>query len=342
MDMNRTLNDDFTQIRGIGDMVQERLREVFGVQTFAQLANLNAAEIEVALKADKSIPAPARTHKKIEQWLMAAGQLADASGAAEQKPLLAVAEAAVKKREEVKTPTRGVDWQPIASFVIEFQSRVGETGGKEMRTAVHHMEGDRETHWSGIEQEKLCRWIVDEADVAHLVEESSSIRPSKKGAVPESMVELAPVEAAGTMADNVSAPAFSWEKDVRALWVAVSQSQEPAAVVDVVGQDKPFLAHVDHERPLNLEFNFALPNLTGTGTQSLKCRAYCQFNNMEELQKQDLFEMKTIEPGLGQSQMTASLSKVTLDPGIYEVGVLVRGERPLGAHYFRFPKLNVL
>ena len=211
-----------------------------------------------------------------------------------------------------------------------------------MRTAVHHMEGDRETHWSGIEQEKLCRWIVDEAAVAHLVEESSSPRRSQRETAPESVVELAPVKAAKTLTDSVAAPAFSWEKDVLALWVAVSQSQEPAAVVDLVGQDKPFLAHVDHERPLNLEFNFALRNLTGADTQSLKYHAYCQINNMEEVKKQDLFEMKTNEPGFDQPQMTASISKVTLDPGIYEVGVLVRGERPLGAHYFRFPKLNVL
>jgi len=334
METDKTQPEDLTRIRGIGVAVQSQLREVFGVQTFAELSRLEVADVEAALKADKSIPAPARSPNKIEQWLAAAQELAAAPPGGEERP-----SPPAITQQDAAIPTRGTDWEPIASFVVEFQSRAGEGGNEELRTAVHHMETDRGTHWPGVEQAKLCAWMTEKARLDDLAGGETAVIPSL---VPATVVELAPVTPADLPGGTLAAAAFSWEKDVQARWVAVSQNAEIPAIVDLAGKERAFLAHVHHTRPLDLQFNFALLSGEAADTPPLTYRAFCQLNNLAQERRHEFVEMELTRPTTEQGQITASLSTISLEPGIYEVGVLMRGERPLGSHYFRFPKLNVL
>jgi len=327
METGKNQTEDLTQIRGIGSAVQAQLRDALGVQTFADLASLNAAEIEAALKADKSIPAPARAPRKIEQWLAAAQELAGMDAEEGERP----SPTTITWREEAAIPVREMDWHPVASFVVEFQSRVGDAGIEELRTAVHHMETDRGTQWPGVEQARLCEWMADKAHLSDLV----------APALVANVVELVPAVTEELPAPALAPTAFSWEKDVQALWVAVSQTPETPAVVDLAAGQRPFLAHVSHARPLDLQFNFALPAGGGAGLPLLAYRAYCQLINLAQRQQKYL-EMEISPAAAEEPQFTASLSTISLEPGIYEVGVFMRGERPLGSLYFRFPKLNVL
>ena len=334
METEKAQPADLTQIHGIGNAVQAQLRAVFGVQTFAELSRLDVADVEAALKADKSIPAPARSRQKIEKWLAAAQALAAASPDGGKRP-----SSTAITQQEAGIPTRGMDWGPIASFVVEFQSRTREGENEELRTAVHHMETDQGTHWMGVEQAKLCAWMAEKARLDTFVGGETAVSPSL---VPATVVKLAPVTQAALPGGTLATAAFAWDKNVQARWVAVSQNTDIPAIVDLAGKERAFLAHVNHSWPLDLQFNFAWLSEEEVGTPPFAYRAFCQLNNLVQGRRPEFLEMELSHPTTEKAQITASLSTVSLEPGIYEVGVLMRGERPLGSHYFRFPKLNVL
>ncbi|MBZ0283708.1 MAG: hypothetical protein K8L97_23425 [Anaerolineae bacterium] len=125
--------DELTAIKGIGASRQKWLQKTFNVQTYHDLANLSAEEIESRLKAEGKIV----SHAEIETWIAQAQHLATVA-------------------------VKNDGWQPIASFVVEFQEHETETGIVEQRTKVHHVESDHTSLWAGIQQNQLCHWMIEQ------------------------------------------------------------------------------------------------------------------------------------------------------------------------------------
>lgn len=145
MSINETIFDDLTIIKGIGPARQQWLRQSFGVRTYADLALLLPDQIEAMLKADGQIA----RRSAVEEWVAQAQTL---TGTGSARPLL-------------KLPSdEFADWHPFASFVVEIQSREENGRTAATRTAVQHIERDKNATWPGIEREKLCNWIVAQVD----------------------------------------------------------------------------------------------------------------------------------------------------------------------------------
>jgi hypothetical protein len=142
-------------ITGIGPARARWLEQTFGVRTLRDLAALSPDDIEAKLKAEGR-PAVSRT--AIESW---------------------VAEAQARVRA-----TESPQWKPVASFVVEFQSRPGEEAERRWQTAVHYLEEDRNETWPGIDCDRLCGWMTQH------VERAEGGQPAEEA--PEAPVGVAP------------------------------------------------------------------------------------------------------------------------------------------------------
>jgi hypothetical protein len=132
-------HDDLTQIKGIGEVTQQWLRETFAVRTYRDLARVPSTAIEERLKAGGKITA----RSKIHEWLVQARQLADRAGAPDPAP------------EAVKPD----EWKTFSTFVVMFEERqIGKS--TQFQTKAHHMEADKTEAWPGIVQDDLIQWIT--------------------------------------------------------------------------------------------------------------------------------------------------------------------------------------
>jgi hypothetical protein len=302
-------NDDLTKITGIGDSIQQRLRNSLHVHSYTDLAALPIDTITSDLKSDKSIPAPLKTRKKIEQW---------------------VSEAEKLSKKLVSHNSKIEDWEPIDSFVLEFQQQESAQGELNFRVVVQHVEHDANSHWDfrkEQEREYLFKWMENEANLGWIMKEPELVEPEL-----DETQQVIPT----------NAPDFSWENDVKPAKISLTQGDEVATTSEIGNVERPFLAHISHEQPLDLEVTFTLPFTPTTGDSSLRYSAQCQIHNLSQEKEPTYMQMGT-EDILGEEPgISAKLTDVVLEPGIYDLGVLVRGERPLGANYYKFPKLNVL
>jgi len=55
---------------------------------------------------------------------------------------------------------------PIASFVVEFQTRADPPATGDRRTSVHHLERDHNQTWKGIDCDSLCGWMLERVPAA--------------------------------------------------------------------------------------------------------------------------------------------------------------------------------
>lgn len=309
MDASIKEYDNLTEITGIGDSIQLRLRDSLQVYSYADLAALPINTIASDLKTDKSIPAPLKTRKKIEQWIIEARELA---------------------KTQVSHNSKTEVWEPIDSFVLEFQRQQHAHGEIDFRVSAQHVEHDANSYWDfrvEEEREKLFKWMNTEANLDQILTESKA-KDDK---------QFEPTQA--TTAEPVD---FSWKNDVKPTKISFTQDGE-TVTTSIIGKEKrPFLAHIPHEQPLDLEVTFVLPFTPTTGNSSLRYSAQCHIHNLSQGKKPSYMPMGTAENLGDEPTISAKLSDVSLEPGIYKLGVLVRGERPLGANYYEFPKLNVL
>ncbi|MBE2222976.1 MAG: hypothetical protein IAF02_15635 [Anaerolineae bacterium] len=301
--------DDLSVITGIGDSIQQRLRTSLHVHSYADLAALPIDTIASELKSDKSIPAPLKTRKKIEQWVVEADNLA---------------------KTQASHDSKAADWEPIDSFVLEFQRQVRAQGEFDFRVVVQHVEHDANGHWDfriDEERENLFKWMETEANLDQIM--MASVIRDDKQPEPKQTIDAQSID-------------FSWKNDVKPTQISFSQGGKTVTTAMIGKEERPFLAHIPHEQPLDVEVTFVLPFTPTTGDSSLRYSAQCQIHNLSQGIKPSYMQMGTTENFGDEPSISAKLSGVSLEPGIYELGVLVRGERPLGANYFKFPKLNVL
>jgi hypothetical protein len=145
-------SDQLSEIPGIGSARARWLEATFGARSFRDLAALSADEIELKLKEEGRQAVP---RAMIESWI------SEARTRGQERAEPAVT--APRKRSRgngVEGET--TQWEPVASFVVEFQSRTADGAERPWRTAVHYLEQDRNESWMGIDCEQLCRWMTQQ------------------------------------------------------------------------------------------------------------------------------------------------------------------------------------
>jgi Helix-hairpin-helix domain len=118
--------DDLTTIRGIGGARAEALAEDFGVETFADLAALDADDIVSALRARRQAVRP----EAAALWIAEAG-----------------------RRSEI----RPEGWGIVALFIVYFEDRSGE-----LRTAARRVDTDTDTQWPGHVPSDVGAWMAEQ------------------------------------------------------------------------------------------------------------------------------------------------------------------------------------
>ena len=221
--------DDLTVIKGIKAVRQAWLREHLQIMDYADLAALSVEEVALALKADGR----SASRKMIVSWIEEAAKLADEDG-----------ETAVSQNQ----PPRLKDWQPFASFVVEFQERKLAGQPKTQRTKVHYMEADKGMFWPDLAHTELSAWIkkqVGETVIAPPVE--------AEPAVERPLPSLKPIQASISRL-------IAWQP---------LQTAEPHLLYEgeqLVGR------YLQAEQPFSLTFELSLENVPERETA---CRTVC-------------------------------------------------------------------
>jgi hypothetical protein len=153
--------DDLTVVKGIGEALEQWLRESFQIHTFADLAALPAEEFESHARDAGRI----LSRSKIEQIIAQAKDLA--GGSKQAAPESGGKPVKTKAVTKPILPVNENNWEQFATFVVEFERKVVD--GKEEkrttakgRTTAHEMEGwGNQRNWPGIETDEVCHWILE-------------------------------------------------------------------------------------------------------------------------------------------------------------------------------------
>ncbi|MEZ4514789.1 MAG: hypothetical protein R3C62_23190 [Chloroflexota bacterium] len=226
MSINETLFADLTIIKGIGPARQQWLRQSFGVRSYADLAELSPDDIEAMLKADGQIA----RRSAVEEWVAQAQVL---SGTAVSRPLLTL------------PADEFADWHPFASFVVEIQAREEDGRTAATRTAVQHIERDKNATWPGIEREKLCRWIVAQVD-----EEVQQLAPPSQAVI-------------------VPAPQTAVTVPPSSLHVVSLTFRQPPQAAVIFRPERPLPIILCAERPFTLTLTLSLDPPAASDTQAV-------------------------------------------------------------------------
>jgi hypothetical protein len=292
--------NDLTAIKGIGPARQRWFRESLNICTFRDLAALSADEIESRLKAEGQIA----SRGEIDGWIAQAQELAAAVNLSSQR--------AVEAAEG--------EWQPFASFVVEFQARRIKGLAEERRTMVHHMEADKGETWSGIEGERLCHWMLDQvgARVQQVIEEKL------------------PAEVR---------PAFACPVTVEIAQVRAFQPPQTETPIGVGEAGRPFRGFVRGGEPFALEASFGLAGPAAAEIAKKQITYHAQFH-ARSLPTGERIHLGDIKPNTlveGKLSYTAVLPEATLRPGLYRLRVLatLQGMPPI-LGYLEVPLLQVV
>lgn len=307
MDPGTIERDDLTAIKGIGSARQQWLNKAFHVYTFEGLAALSVDEIEVRLKAEGRIA----SHSEIQAWIDQARQLSATRQPLQSEMMTEAIDSAANSSME------GGDWKPFASFVVEFQVRTTETQSREYRTTAHHMEADSGAFWLDLRCEELCKWLRESIDKIE--------QPEIEASATFEAVDASPIEVAITQ--------------IRAF-------QPPYAARPLEDEtDKSFPRIIKPDEPLMLEVDFNIAGMTESGislSEKLLYSGQLQARNLTNGRKiQANLEPGKVEPG--REHYTLRLPELSLQPGVYKIGILVKldGVAP-AINYLELPLVQVV
>jgi len=159
--------DDLTQIKGIGEVTQQWLRQTFSVRTYGDLARVSPDDLEERLKAGGKITA----RSKIQEWLAQARELAEQADVPSSP-------AADAERQE--------GWKTFSTFVVMFEERQVQ-GETQFQTKAHHMEADKTEAWPGLVPEDLTQWIIAQLGPKAL----QALMPAAAPSSPQEMQQVA-------------------------------------------------------------------------------------------------------------------------------------------------------
>lgn len=192
-----------TQIDGIGEAKQQWLQSI-GIETVQDLAKADAGDIEHHLEA-ASHPT---SHNVIVNWVSQAQRLLEPLGGDElpledsssESPSPTSTQASSEETEqttetvnpsesvsEVETGEdsenleKGGDWEPFASFTVQFEAK--QVGDKiQYQTSAHHVETNQTQTWSNLEEDNLQTWLRQQMadDVPTSAESTLAELPSSK------------------------------------------------------------------------------------------------------------------------------------------------------------------
>lgn len=241
-------HDDLTMIKGIGQATDRWLKESFKVQTFRDLAALSTSRLEAGLKDIGRTT----SRKKIDEWLTQARQFA---GAPTRAPKPGVRSAGARSGGKPDSPPEEDEWKPFASFVVEFQVCKGKNGAEKQRTAVHHLEADKNEGWAGIEDERLCRWMLER------IGEERPQRPEEQPSV-----EALPSEATGEQPPAQVQPAGQPPVTVEVTQIRAFQPPETTTPQVMAPSGGTSVGLVRGGEPVSFELSF---QLSGPGATEL-------------------------------------------------------------------------
>jgi hypothetical protein len=160
---------DLSEISGIGPARARWFKETFGVRNARDLAALSPDDIESRLKAEGRSRVSRPT---IESWLAEARRRASQA----KRESTRTSAGRSGKKFAVEEP---IEWRPVASFVLEFQSRGGDEATDERwRTVAHYVEQDLDEIWPGLDCIALCGWMADHLETSvglHVIEPSEPL-----------------------------------------------------------------------------------------------------------------------------------------------------------------------
>lgn len=133
---------ELAQIKGIGEATASWLTETFGARTPRDLAGLDGAAVEAALATRR----PAVSRAAVDGWI------------AEARLLMAADDHRSGTNAGAR-PAAADGWQPLASFVVEFQVTAGSEDTVPERMSVHHLENDDTEILPGADCRQLGNWM---------------------------------------------------------------------------------------------------------------------------------------------------------------------------------------
>ena len=327
--LDETPFDDLKIIKGIGEATEHWLNESLGITNYEQLAACPKRKIETELKA------LGRTTglNHIDEWITQAQILAIN---ARRHVKAASAEAPVRK----STPSgKDANWEPYATFVVEFMSRKAADGSAEQRTLCQQNETAKEKVWSGINVEQLGQWMMTQVDT-----NQSGNFEAQTDHEPTTLADSSPETAATEPLDYAKSAATS-NITVRIAEVRVFQpleSHTPCAVATAGGN---FTGTVLRDLPAMFEVSL---RLDGAGVSELteepplistEILAYNRSTATSEHLVADSADRLSMEDELSYC---LKLPESMLKPGVYRLDCLasVAGV-PMSTGYLKIPCLQV-
>ncbi|MGI9486136.1 MAG: hypothetical protein ACR2RF_09730 [Geminicoccaceae bacterium] len=298
-------DDNLTRIKGIGQARQAWFAKVFDINSFSGLAALSVDQIEAALKAEKRSMI---TRSDIQDWLVQARELAAAKEAA------APVAAEIQKAGGAAMS----DWAPFASFVVEYRRREADDAAGDHQTHVHHVEGDENGTWPGLEAEAVGPWMLERAESATMPEPDADDQEQTPAPLPS--VTALPPDA---------------EIAIRLTQVQIRQpaTAEPASLGGAAEASSGFIKSAE---PFALDAAF---ELIGQDAADLTRRAIpyiCQFYVRDLATGASIHLGDTIPGSLNKDQLTyeTTLFFTTLPEGAYRMHVLalLQSSPPVPGH----------
>lgn len=243
--------DDLKMIKGIGEATEHWLNESLGIYNYEQLAACPKSKIETKLKA------LGRTTglNQLDEWISQARILASNAHHRAETTDIEVASKEATNSDD--------NWEPYATFVVEFMSRKAADDSLEHRILCQQNETAKEEAWSGIKVKQLCQWMLSQIEVDNTLQpENSETQVDQKSSA---TADSPPVSAIPEPSENVKSAAMS-DITVKIAEVRVFQpleSQTPCAVATAGGN---FSGTVISDLPAMFEVSL---RLEGTGASKL-------------------------------------------------------------------------
>lgn len=151
--------DDFRQIKGIGETMDRALHEL-GIHRFSDLARYSPETLANALRDRVSFISAQRIEK--DGWIPQAKAL---SGPVETQPMPQPDSLGLQnwgssgnshKPQKKKSPS---GWRELADFFVSF-GESSDSGEPRLKTRAHYSQADQLMEWEGIATTELLQWMV--------------------------------------------------------------------------------------------------------------------------------------------------------------------------------------
>lgn len=178
------IGEDLKQIRGIGRVKRQWLKDLLNVHTIQDLAALELAQIKLPLK----IGGQSISLAEIEGWVaqatelltvQAASDLLDSSvEGADLEDRTSESSALTTSSESSLATGASSDWRAIASFRVEFQAQSANSSVAAERIVVRHQATGIAETFSAHSAEPLLQWMAAQVQREMTPEPTVSVAPA--------------------------------------------------------------------------------------------------------------------------------------------------------------------